>query len=237
MNSSKIYPAADGLPQFTLVRKKIKRIYMRLDKEGGLLVSAPMRTPLREIRKIISDNIDWVTNAVQRRERRTAERPAARDGGGVLIAGQLYPLRVSESKRATCKFSGAEVIAALPQPQDEEAVKVLLEKFLRKQAEVLFEESLQRMYPLIQPMGAPMPPLRIRKMTSRWGSCNTQTHVITLNLCLARAPLPLIDSVMLHELVHLVNRPHDARFHAISARLMPDYLERKKKLNALDIIY
>lgn len=237
MNSSKIYPASDGLPQFTLVRKNIKHIYMRLDKDGGLLVSAPARTPLKEIRKIISDNIDWVTNAVQRREQRTSERPAARDGGSVVIAGQLYNLSVKEAARASCKFCGADVVAALPQPQDEEAVKILLEKFLRKQAEILFEESLQRMYPVIKTLGAPMPELKIRKMTSRWGSCNTQTNVITMNLCLARAPLPLIDSVMLHELVHLVNRPHDARFHAISASLMPDYLERKKKLNALDIVY
>ena len=237
MNGSKIYSAADGLPQFTLVRKNIKRIYIRLDKEGGLLVSAPVRTPLKEIRKIIADNMEWVSNAVKRREQRTAERPTARNGGSVLIAGQLYSLSVGESKRASCKFAGAEVIAALPEPQNEEAVKALLEKFLRNQAEILFEESLQRMYPLIKPLGAPMPTLKIRKMTSRWGSCNTQTHVITMNLCLARAPLPLIDSVMLHELVHLVNRPHDAHFHAISAGLMPDYLERKKKLNALDIVY
>lgn len=237
MNSSKIYPAADGLPQFTLVRKNIKRIYMRLDKDGGLLVSAPVRTTLKEIRKIISDNIDWVENAVQRREQRASQRPSACDGGSVLVAGQLYPLRVSEAKRSSCRFSGAEVVISLPQPQDEESVKNALEKFLRKQAEILFEESLERMYPLIKQLGAPLPTMKIRKMTSRWGSCNTQTHVITLNLCLARAPLPLIDSVVLHELVHLINRPHDARFYAISASLMPDYLERKKKLNALDIIY
>lgn len=238
MSNIKIYPAANGLPQFTLVRRKnMKRIHMRLDNDGGLLISAPPRVPLEEIRKMIRDNIDWVDKNLRRREQREAIRPSARDGGGVIIAGQLYPLHVVESQRASCRFSGAEIIASLPQPQDEEAVKALLEKFLRRQAEVLFAESLQRMYPLIKPLGAPMPVLRIRKMTSRWGSCNTQTHVITMNLCLARAPLPLIDSVMLHELVHLVNFPHDARFHSISASLMPDYLERRKKLNALDIVY
>jgi len=238
MSNSKVYPAANGLPQFTLVRRKnMKRIHIRFDNEDGLLISAPPEVTLEEIRRIIKDNTDWVDTHTQRREQRKAMRPSAKDGGEIMIAGQLYPLRVKESQSVRCSFSGAEVTAALPQPHDEEAVKALLEKFLRKQAEILFEESLQRMYPLIKPLGAPMPMLRIRKMTSRWGSCNIKTHTVTMNLCLARAPLPLIDSVMLHELVHLVNYPHDARFHSISASLMPDYLERKKKLNSLDIIY
>lgn len=241
MSNKKTYPAANGLPEFTLTRRKnMRRVTFTVNGEGELVVSAPPAVPLEAIREMIKARIDWVNKAVKLRTQNAEKRPEMCDGGSVMIAGQIYTLRVrrSQSQRATCAFSGGEVIAALPQPDDEELLKALLEKFLQKQAERLFEESLQRMYPLIKPLGAPMPSkLKVRKMTSRWGSCNTQTHVITMNLYLARAPLPLIDSVMLHELVHLVNFPHDARFHAISASLMPDYLERKKKLNSLDIIY
>ena len=237
MKKIREYPAAGGLPAFTLTYKKIKRINLRITPEGSLLVSAPERTPLRDIRRVISEHLGWINAVSERNMQRAEARPAPEDGGSIVIAGQEYPLTIVRGSRGSRRFSGCDVIVTVTDPNDASLVEKQLEKLLREQAERLFYESFERMYPLVQPLGAPVPELKQRKMTSRWGSCNTQTHVITLNTCLARAPLPLIDSVMLHELIHLLNRPHDARFHQLSAMLMPDYRDRRARLNSLDLIY
>lgn len=233
----KLYPASGGLPEFILIRKKMKRIILRINDDGVIQVSAPERAALRDIRDVINKHLDWLDEARARKETKLDARPRAVDGDRVEVCGRSYPLRVKKGSRNLSAFSGGVVTATVTDPEDEELVAAVLEALLRKWAKALFEDSLSRMYPLIKPLGAPKPALKVRKMTSRWGSCNVKTKEITISLYLARAPMELIDSVVLHELVHLVNFPHDERFHAISAQLMPDYKIRRKKLNSLDIMY
>ena len=68
-------------------------------------------------------------------------------------------------------------------------------------------------------------------MTSRWGSCNTRTKKINLNLQLVRYPLQCLEYVILHELAHLRVHGHGADFKAILDRFMPDWKTRRKLLN------
>ena len=61
----------------------------------------------------------------------------------------------------------------------------------------------------------PKPSLRIRRMTTRWGVCNTKTHVITLNLKLIERDPKYLDYVIMHELSHLIHGAHDSRFWSL----------------------
>lgn len=237
MQKIKLYPASGGLPEFVLTRKNMKRIHIRIADDGSICVSAPMRTSLSDIRRVIAGHIDWINAVQNRKQQQRSVRPQACSGGNVIVAGRSYPLSIKTGSRSSSKLIDGTICLTISDPENSDLVKEAIEHFLRKQAGPLLEASLKRMYPLVEPFDAPLPEVKIRRMTSRWGSCNVKTRVITLNLYLARAPEELIDSVMLHELIHLVNFPHDARFHAISASLMPDYRQRAKALNALDIIY
>ena len=71
----------------------------------------------------------------------------------------------------------------------------------------------------------------IRKMRSRWGSCNYKTGRLHFSLDLISKPLPCIESVVVHELNHLLEPSHNPRFHALMARWLPDYKERRALLN------
>jgi predicted metal-dependent hydrolase len=80
-------------------------------------------------------------------------------------------------------------------------------------------------------MGLATPDVTIRRMTSRWGTCNTQTKRITLNLELAQRDGALLEYVIVHELAHLIERGHNARFYAVMDAYMPDWRLRRRVLN------
>ena len=73
---------------------------------------------------------------------------------------------------------------------------------------------------------------RIRAMKTRWGSCNTHTASITLNLALARYERRALVYVIFHELTHLWVRGHGAAFHARMDRYLPDWRDVRRALNA-----
>ena len=79
--------------------------------------------------------------------------------------------------------------------------------------------------------GARKPRLIVRTMRSRWGSLS-RAGTITLNVNLVRAPRPCIDYVVTHELCHIQHRDHDAHFFRLLGRAMPDWEQRKQRLEA-----
>mgnify|MGYP003300122201 FL=1 len=76
----------------------------------------------------------------------------------------------------------------------------------------------------------PIPSLKIRRMKTRWGVCNTKKHSITLNLELYRYDLECLDYVVIHELSHLIEGNHSKKFWSIVEKYCPNYKEIKKKL-------
>ena len=103
-----------------------------------------------------------------------------------------------------------------------------LDKWLKKQALKIFSEHLENCYENFT-RSIPHPSLRIRKMKTRWGVCNTKTYVITLNLELITKDINCLDYVIYHELSHLVEANHSKRFWTVVEENFKDY----KKYRAL----
>ncbi len=103
-----------------------------------------------------------------------------------------------------------------------------LDKWLKKQALKIFSEHLENCYENFT-RSIPHPRLRIRKMKTRWGVCNTKTYVITLNLELITKDINCLDYVIYHELSHLVEANHSKRFWMVVEENFKDY----KKYRAL----
>ena len=82
----------------------------------------------------------------------------------------------------------------------------------------LFEENI------------PIPNLKIRKMTSRWGVCNIKNHNVTLNLELSKYKIEALDYVIVHELSHFIHHDHSKKFWSVVAKYYPKYKECKKML-------
>ena len=100
----------------------------------------------------------------------------------------------------------------------------------RNECQRRLQAALDRMYPLVEKAGVPYPALKLRKMTSRWGSCHYRRASITLNTALAACPEELQDYVALHELCHFLWPDHSPRFYAALTERMPDWRERRQRL-------
>ncbi len=78
---------------------------------------------------------------------------------------------------------------------------------------------------------------QIRKMKTKWGSCNTTTRSINLNLELAKKPPECLEYILVHELIHLLERHHNERFKSLMDQYLPDWRERRNLLNSLPLAY
>lgn len=103
------------------------------------------------------------------------------------------------------------------------------------EAESLRRDLKANVPPLVeywaQVMGVPVPQIAIRRMTTRWGTCNTATKRVTLNLELARRDPSLLEYVIVHELAHLIERGHNQRFYSVMDAHLPDWKQRRRVLN------
>lgn len=102
-----------------------------------------------------------------------------------------------------------------------------LDKWYKKQAQEVFANCLDSSYEQFT-RSIPRPTLRIRKMTSRWGVCNTKTHVITLNLELMKKDILCLEYVVMHELSHLVYADHSKKFWSVVEENCPNYKEIRR---------
>lgn len=95
----------------------------------------------------------------------------------------------------------------------------------------LFTEILDEFYPLFVPYGVKKPKLRVRTMESCWGSCLVNKGIITLNRKLLMKPRECIEYVVVHELCHFIHPNHSKQFYGFMEQFMPDWKERKARLN------
>ena len=150
-----------------------------------------------------------------------------------LYLGRQYRLVLEKRAKAVGRSSTPTACACRsPNPTDPQAVAALLETWYRRQAQKVFAEELVAAGRRVAPLGiVPPAAVRIRRMTSRWGSC-TSRGAITLNLRLIQADRTLIEYVLVHELCHLLQHNHSPAYYKLLDRALPDWRARKKRLNA-----
>ena len=172
-----------------------------------LTLSVPKRATKRSIEEFLTRNQGWI-DAQMRRE--PPWTPAYAAGERHLLLGEYVTL-------------GQGGI-----PVGEEA--------LRRCRREALSAVLRRMLPLWEArMGVRVTRVTLREMTSRWGSCRKDRATMTLNLRLALVPEDLIEQVLVHELCHLFHPNHSPAFYAEMTRHLPDWPERKKRLDRFDL--
>ena len=105
--------------------------------------------------------------------------------------------------------------------------QAVLTEWYRGRLKALLPVLVAQWQPVI---GVEVAECRVRRMKTRWGSCNIGARRIWMNLDLARVPVAAIEYVLVHEMVHLLERYHNDRFHRFMDRFLPDWQARKAEL-------
>ena len=222
------------LGEIRVHRKSIRHLYLRLDPvDGALRVSAPRRASDRAVRAFVSARTDWV----ERQRQRLARRPP-------MFTDRCLPDRLhllGREHALVWETSGTKRGGQLRRTDGTvhiqcagiDKARTLLREHCRGQLKTLLDERVPRW---ADHMGLPRPETRIRRMTTRWGSCNIRAQRIWLSLELVRLPVEAIDLVIVHELAHLIERGHNRRFYAVMDRAYPDWRQWEASLSEYGMI-
>ena len=214
----------------TITKKRIKNLILSINRDGAVKVSAPLRCSMQKIMTFLTEKQAWIQTHVDNAKQRPKASPVAIQSG-VLYQhlGQPYSFKVYEHLQKPSIHLDDQSIVFYVNPQATEAEKhLLLVQWQRMQLRALLPHLISKWEPVI---GVKVKEWRIRAMTSRWGSCQTRTHCICLNLHLIQKSLQCLEYVLVHEMVHLLEASHNRRFHQLMSQFMPEWKHYKQLLN------
>lgn len=219
---------------YLLTRKPVKNVNLRIKPDGQVIVSANNRVPTDFIDEFIVQKQKFILSALEKYQKRRnlvqniPKRYVSDERYDLL--GKSFRLKVEESKEEKVYTDGVYIVLKVKNKDDFRHKEILMSRWLRQYQTSVFEELIREKHASLKKYGVPYPELRIRHMTSRWGSCQPKKGVITLNSQLIAAPRTCIEYVVLHELVHFIHPNHSRQFWDFVEMMMPDWRERKEEL-------
>lgn len=197
--------------------------------DSHVLVRAPLGCPESVIAERLHKRAGWITRQLAEFERYRPRTPVRQyvSGESHLYLGRQYRLKVTHGDTAGVKLARGQLLVSLPGNPDPGRVKALLNRWYLDRARTVFSGVLDAS--LLHFKDLECPRLIVRAMHSRWGSLS-RAGSMTMNVNLVRAPRPCIEYVVIHELCHTTHRDHDTRFFKLLGQLMPDWEQRKHRL-------
>ena len=223
--------------ELTVNRKAIKNIHLSvLPPNGVVRLSVPVATSEQAIRLAVINKLSWIKQ--QQADFVGQRRQSVREmvsGESHYLWGQRYLLSVIETAgkhNVTVKSNRIE-LGVTSNTTTDNRLK-LLNEFYRSE----IKTSLFKLLPLWQEkLGVESDAIGIKRMKTKWGSCNITDKRIWLNLELAKKPFECFEFILVHELTHLLERHHNERFRSLMDEHLPDWRERRSLLNSLPLAY
>jgi hypothetical protein len=213
-------------------RKPIRNLHLRVyPPDGRVRVSVPTWMDDQTLCRAISSKMLWI----ERQQRRFSALPreperAVVTGESHFYRGRLYVLEVVESPgRSLVRLAGKNsMILRVPLGAETSCRRRILERWYRKE----LQRQIQGLAAVWEPViGRQAAEWRIKRMKTRWGSCNIAARRIWLNLELIKKPPACLEYVLVHEMIHLLERRHNEHFYGLMDRFMPDWRLRRKALS------
>ncbi len=216
--------------------KDIKNVHLSVyPPNGAIKVSAPFGTNIDTLRVYLSVRIPWIRQQqlkLQSQKRISPREFLTRESH--YIWGKRYLMQVIEN----ADFSGViidhnTIKLNLKNGQNISQKSKIYQKWQRSELKKEVTRLLKHWEPII---GVKINSLTIRKMKTKWGSCNPDVKTINLNLNLIEKPPEHLEYIVVHELIHLVERSHNANFVAHIDKYIPNWMDIKSQLNQLPLL-
>lgn len=228
-----------GSLEYTITHRPrvTKRLHMELDEQGNLVVVAPRHWSKTHIRSTLSQNTSRIERFLVRARQRQLEPLRYENGELHFYLGERYPLVIQPGLGRKVRVVLSENKISVESRQHQaETIRAALRAWHQQQALKVFTERLQIIAGRADWVEGHTIPLKLRRMKRTWGNCSSR-GVIKLNTHLIKAPLPVIDSVIAHELCHLQEMNHGRAFYALLERLNPNWREDRLRLRSEGNLY
>ena len=214
---------------YLLERSSRRTIGLKITADG-LVVHAPKRIVAFQLNQVLQEKSNWILSKLQARAANHVGKIEWIHGEQLLYLGNDIQLSVSQnSSKKAIIFDQNTLFIASPQPNTHALIARKVIQWYKKQAAIDFSRRLEI---LAAKLGVATPPLTLSNAQSRWGSCNSRGQV-RLSWRLLQAPPHIINYVICHELAHLKQMNHSAKFWAVVEQLFPNYKAAEKELKAL----
>ncbi len=218
---------------YEVERKKVKNINLRIYPDRRIYISAPMNLDSGYIENFIKSKKNWIEE-IQKKLDKIPKVEALQyvTGEKLYYLGEIYELEVVLSNENRV-FLHEEKMVLKIREDTFELKKNVISRWYFEKAKVLFKDIMEKYLKLLN---EEIDHLSVKKMKSRWGSCNHRKKYINLNVELIKKPLVCIEYVALHEIAHLRHPNHSKDFYYHIERYMPDYRQREKLLNTKFVV-
>ena len=225
MSTANAYLTVRGI-DIDVIYKDIKNLHIGVYPPfGRVRVAAPERLTEEAIRLAIVQRLSWIKK--QQDRLRSAERQSAREmvsGESHYVWGSRLRLEIIEQPgRSKIETSGSKLRLFVPPGTEPDQRRRVLDAWYRRQLKALIPDLIPKWEPIV---GKEVTGWTVRRMKTKWGSCNPKSGRISLNLELAKKHPGCLDYIIVHEMIHLRERKHGDRFTA----LMDDYLPNWRAL-------
>lgn len=215
-----------------MVRKAVRNLHLGVYPPAGRVrVAAPLHLDDDAVRLAVVTRLGWIRR--RQAEFRAQARQSRRDlvtGESHYVRGQRVRLRVVEHDGPpSVRLSGkTRLELRVRAGSDREKREAVLEGWYRSLVLEAARELLEAWEPKV---GVQVMDLRVRRMKTRWGSCNADAGRIWLNTELAKKPPKCLEYILVHEMVHLLERRHTERFRDLMDAFMPSWRLHRDELN------
>lgn len=215
-----------------VVRKRIKNLHLGVyPPSGRVRVAAPLHVTDEAVRLAVITRLSWIKR--QRAKFQEQDRQSEREyvnGESHYFQGRRYRLNVVYQKgRARVAVRNKSTIDLFVREGSTTAhrEKVFLQWY-RQQLKAMIPPLIEKWESIV---GEKVAAWGVKKMKTKWGTCNVKARRIWLNLELVKKPAQCLEYVMVHEMVHLLERHHNDRFASLMDRFMPQWRLHRDELN------
>lgn len=228
----KVYQILVSGIEIEVTRKRIKNLYLRVNRgTGKVKVSCPLFISEKALKGFVESRADWI----KQRQEKALLIPDRKDykyvtGETHYFQGKPYQLEVIEGEgRSKVSINGdrftLKASTESTMDQRQRGIDTIYRSYLKSEIPKLIE----KWEPI---MGVKVNDFGVRKMKTRWGTCNITAKRIWLSLELAKKTSGCLEAVVVHEMVHLLERLHNKRFYAFMDQFYPEWRIYENELNS-----
>ena len=218
-----------------VIFKDIKNVHLSVHPPSGRVkISAPTRMSRDTLRVFAISKLDWIKQQQKRLREQDRETPREYlDRESHYVWGKRYLLKLVEADAApSIELKHSRMILQVRPGTNNEKKQVILEGWYREQIKQAVPPLIAKWERLLR---VKVSQVYVQHMKTKWGGCNPATQSVRFNTELARKPRECLEYIAVHEMAHLIEPTHNARFVALMDRIMPNWQLHRRQLNQLPV--